>query len=43
MLADAYAMAFQTVHDSLFRDDQVILLLSLISDSAVAKVVSVSV
>ena len=43
MLADAYAMTFQTVHDSLFRDDQVTLSLSLISDSAAAKVVSVSV
>ena len=31
------------VHDSLFRDDQVILLLSLISDIAAAKVASVSV
>ena len=40
--ADAYVMVLQVVHESLLREDQVVLLHSLLSDNAIDKVVRVS-
>ena len=40
--ADAYVMVLQVVHESLLREDQVVLLHSLLSDNAIDKVARVS-